>query len=281
MRVAAIQLNSSNDKDRNLEVAARLVADAAADGAELSPCPRSGTCSATASELDAGAEGLDGPDAERRRLVGRRTRDPAARRQHRRAPSGRRPALQHLVPDRPRGRAHRHVPQAPHVRRRRRRGRAIASPSASSPATSSCVADVGGVELGLSVCYDLRFPELYRILAVRGARTARRALGVHDRRPGATTGRCCCGPARSRTRRSCSPPNQFGKAPPHYDSYGRSAIVDPWGMVLAAGRRRRGLRRRRPRPRAARRRSAPRCRRSPTAARTPTAGREPAEAWRR
>ena len=27
-----------------------------------------------------------------------------------------------------------------------------------------------GVELGLTVCYDLRFPELYRILAVRGAR---------------------------------------------------------------------------------------------------------------
>ena len=27
-----------------------------------------------------------------------------------------------------------------------------------------------GVELGLSICYDLRFPELYRILAVRGAR---------------------------------------------------------------------------------------------------------------
>jgi predicted amidohydrolase len=27
-----------------------------------------------------------------------------------------------------------------------------------------------GVELGMSICYDLRFPELYRILAVRGAR---------------------------------------------------------------------------------------------------------------
>ena len=27
-----------------------------------------------------------------------------------------------------------------------------------------------GVELGLTVCYDLRFPELYRVLAVRGAR---------------------------------------------------------------------------------------------------------------
>ncbi len=31
-------------------------------------------------------------------------------------------------------------------------------------------ATADGVELGLSICYDLRFPELYRILAVRGAR---------------------------------------------------------------------------------------------------------------
>ena len=28
-------------------------------------------------------------------------------------------------------------------------------------------------------------------------------------------------------------PNQFGTAPPHFDSFGRSAIVDPWGVVLA------------------------------------------------
>ena len=28
-------------------------------------------------------------------------------------------------------------------------------------------------------------------------------------------------------------PGQVGKAPPHYDSYGRSMIVDPWGVVLA------------------------------------------------
>ena len=28
-------------------------------------------------------------------------------------------------------------------------------------------------------------------------------------------------------------PNQVGTAPPHYDSYGHSAIVDPWGRLLA------------------------------------------------
>ena len=28
-------------------------------------------------------------------------------------------------------------------------------------------------------------------------------------------------------------PGQVGKAPPHFDCFGRSAIVDPWGVVLA------------------------------------------------
>jgi len=58
-----------------------------------------------------------------------------------------------------------------------------------------------GVELGLSICYDLRFPELYRILAVRGARV----IAVRPRsrwRPPATTGRRWSGRARSRTRLS-------------------------------------------------------------------------------
>ena len=34
-----------------------------------------------------------------------------------------------------------------------------------------------GIELGMSICYDLRFPELYRILAVRGARVL--VVGKH------------------------------------------------------------------------------------------------------
>ena len=90
-----------------------------------------------------------------------------------------------------------------------------------------------GVELGLSICYDLRFPELYRELA--GARRARdrrarrlhardhaRALGgaaarPRDRGPGVRRRRQ---PDRASTRRAIR-------------SGGRSMIVDPWGLVLA------------------------------------------------
>ena len=56
-----------------------------------------------------------------------------------------------------------------------------------SPATRSCVSETAdGVELGLTICYDLRFPELYRILAVaRRARPdgARRLHARHHARP--------------------------------------------------------------------------------------------------
>ena len=54
--------------------------------------------------------------------------------------------------------------------------------------------------LGLSICYDLRFPELYRAQAAQGGAHHRGAVGVHAARPARITGTCCCGRARSRTR---------------------------------------------------------------------------------
>jgi predicted amidohydrolase len=93
-------------------------------------------------------------------------------------------------------------------------------------------ADVDGVELGLTICYDLRFCELYRILAVQGARvfTVPSAFTL-------ATGRDHWDVLlRARAIENAAfviAPNQYGEVPPQYSSYGRSAIVDPWGVVLA------------------------------------------------
>jgi deaminated glutathione amidase len=101
-----------------------------------------------------------------------------------------------------------------------------------APGEEIVVADAGGVRLGLSVCYDLRFPELYRILALRGAQ----ALAV----PSAfttETGRehweILLRARAIENQAFVIAANQTGTAPPHYDSYGHSMIVDPWGRILA------------------------------------------------
>jgi deaminated glutathione amidase len=89
----------------------------------------------------------------------------------------------------------------------------------------------GGAELGLSICYDLRFPELYRILTLRGARI----LLVPAAFTLATTRDHWETLLRARAIENQAfvvAANQIGRHPPDYRSGGRSMIVDPWGLVL-------------------------------------------------
>jgi deaminated glutathione amidase len=94
-------------------------------------------------------------------------------------------------------------------------------------------ATADGVEIGLTVCYDLRFPELFRLLAVDGARilTVPAAFTV-------PTTRDHWEPLiRARAIENQAfviAANQIGEHPPTHRSGGRSLIVDPWGIVLAA-----------------------------------------------
>ena len=93
------------------------------------------------------------------------------------------------------------------------------------------VADVDGIAVGLSICYDLRFPELYRTLALAGAeiltvpanfteRTGRDHWEVLLRARAIENGAWVLAPS------------QIG-GPPGQPAYGRSMIVDPWGTVVA------------------------------------------------
>ena len=60
------------------------------------------------------------------------------------------------------------------------------------------VAEIEGWPVGLTICYDLRFPELYRVLALEGA-CSRRSPPISRSTRARTTGTCCCGRAPSRT----------------------------------------------------------------------------------
>jgi predicted amidohydrolase len=100
-----------------------------------------------------------------------------------------------------------------------------------TPGDKAVVADVDGVKVGLSVCYDLRFPELYRTLALAGAevltvpanfteRTGRDHWEVLLRARAIENGAWVLAPGQS-------------GGPPGQPAFGRSMIVDPWGTVVA------------------------------------------------
>ena len=94
------------------------------------------------------------------------------------------------------------------------------------------VCEAEGWRLGLSVCYDLRFPELYRILALQGAElaTVPAHFTLHTGKDHWET------LIRARAIENgvyMVAPAQVGEHPPGHWCYGRSLIVDPWGTILA------------------------------------------------
>jgi predicted amidohydrolase len=231
VRAAAVQLNSTDAYDRNLEVAERLVRAAAQDGADLVVMPEKWTVLGSPEAIRGAAEPLDGPALTA-------------------AAGWARELGVHLVAG--------SVPEQVADREKLANTSVMFGPDGERLATYRKIhmfdvdvgdvsyreseveeaggeielADAGGVGVGLTICYDLRFPELYRILALRGARVITVPSAFTER-----TGRDHWEVLiRSRAIENqvfVVAAGQIGDAPPHYRSFGRSMIVDPWGIVLA------------------------------------------------
>ena len=233
MRAAAVQLTSTADRDRNLATADRLTRAAAAAGAELVVLPEKWAVLGTPEETAAGAEPFDGPALRWARRDRARARHRPRRRLDRRARRGRRARLEHLRALRPRRRGRRPSTARSTCSTSRSAARTYRESENEAPGDELVVSETaGGVELGLSICYDLRFPELYRILAVRGARV----LVVPAAFTLATTREHWEVLLRARAIEDQAfvvAANQVGEHAPGYRSGGRSMIVDPWGVVLA------------------------------------------------
>ena len=231
MRAAAVQLNSTADKARNLEAAENLVRAAAEDGARLIALPEKWNLLGGGSDLLAGAEPLDGPSLAAARNWARELGVHLVAGSIAELADGEERLFNTSTLIDPAGEivaAYRKI----HMFDVEVGGVVYRESEHEQPGEEIVVAEVDEVEVGLTVCYDLRFPELYRILAVRGARviTVPSAFTL-------ATGRDHWDVLlRARAIENqvfVVAPNQIGESPPHYSSSGRSAVVDPWGVVLA------------------------------------------------
>jgi predicted amidohydrolase len=231
VRVAAIQLNSNGDKQRNLTAAERLVRAAAIDGAEFVALPEKWNLLAGGEELVAGAEPLDGPSLTAARGWARDLgvhllAGSISERGTEGAKASNTSVL--IGPDGEDVAVYRKI----HMFDVDAGGVSYRESEHERPGVEPVAAPVGDLTLGMTVCYDLRFPELFRILALRGARV----IAVPSAFTLATGRDHWEVLLRARAIEDqvfVVAPNQVGEAPPQYSSFGHSLIVDPWGVILA------------------------------------------------
>ena len=231
MRVAVCQLNARDDRAQNLAVARDLLARAAAAGAELAVLPEYVDYLGPA-ESAPKPEPIDGEFAE---FFGAAARELGiwvhAGSFHEAGPDERRTYNTSLIFN-PTGdlaatyrKIHLYDVEIP--------GRVSYKKSRSvAPGGETVVTEIAGVPTGLSICYDLRFPELYRRLAIDGAKmiVVPAAFMLHTGRDHwevllrarAIESQCYVVAA-----------GQIGDHEPRRTCFGRSMIIDPWGTVVA------------------------------------------------
>ena len=86
--------------------------------------------------------------------------------------------------------------------------------------------------MGLTVCYDLRFPELYRALVMRGAQIIF-VPSAFTAYTGAAHWETLLRARAIENQLYVIAADQFGESPKSFETHGHSMIVDPWGKILA------------------------------------------------
>jgi deaminated glutathione amidase len=232
VRAAAVQLQSTTDTEQNLASAERHTRAAAADGAELVVLPERLDIRGAAADYSAGAEPLDGRPVTWARELARElgidlvAGSVAERRDgHERVSN----TSVHVGPDGEIRAVYRKI----HMFDVEVGGVEYRESEHSEPADELVLSETAnGVGLGLTICYDLRFPELYRILALRGARVITVPANF-TRVTGEAHWEVLLRARAIENQVFVIAPGQGRRPGPEGDSYGNSMIVDPWGEVLA------------------------------------------------
>ena len=231
MRAGAVQLTATADKAANLDGAARLVAEAAGQGADLIVLPEMFSCTGTGAELRAGAELLEGATAAWAAAIAAEHRvtlvagtfierlegdDRLANTCTVWSPAGERLAVYRKV--------HLFDVDVP--------GAEYHESAVILPGDEVVVAPTEPLPIGLSVCYDVRFPELYRIATLLGARLVT-VPAAFTAKTGPPHWEVLLRARAIENQVFVVAAGQVGSSNDKLHWHGHSMIIDPWGTIVA------------------------------------------------
>lgn len=231
MLAAAVQMSSTPDKDENRDVARRLIRAAADSGAQLVALPELWSCHGLEKVYRENAETVPGPTTD---FLGNLARElgihliggsileevAGSEKMYNTStlfdPSGEMAAVYRKV--------HLFDVKAP--------DREYLESASIEPGAETVTAKANGARIGLTVCYDVRFPELYRALALEGAEVLT-VPAAFTLQTGKDHWELLLRARAVENQAYVVAPAQWGQKADGRWTYGRSMIVDPWGTVLA------------------------------------------------
>jgi len=235
MRIAAIQMNSRADVDRNLQLADRLLGEAAADGCALAVLPENFALMPEKGRDKAkhAEQAGDGPIQDFLAAAAQRhgiwivagsvpIKSPQSERVYGACPvyaaDGKQQALYRKI--------HLFDVKLPDLEESYQESWSM------YPGDDAVTVDTPAGRIGLTICYDLRFPELYRRLVDDGA-TMFTVPAAFTKVTGEAHWLLLLRARAVENLAYVIAPGQYGEHPDNRATYGHSVIIDPWGRVLA------------------------------------------------
>lgn len=232
LRVGLVQINTREDKAANLRRAEELIEQAAARGARFVALPEYIDYLGPKDDTAPDAETIPGPTTERFGALARRLDIwllGGSMRERSDTPGKYYNTAVLYSPSGEIAAAYRKI----HLFDIDLTGAVSANESATIlPGDAIVTADVDGHTVGLSICYDLRFPELYRLLALAGTEILL-VPAAFTMFTGKDHWHVLLRARAIENQAYVLAPGQFGAHAPNGQCYGHSVVIDPWGTVIA------------------------------------------------
>jgi predicted amidohydrolase len=231
LRVACVQMRTGPDMDANVEAAGRHCAEAAARGADLVVLPEKWPAFGAPDVFARCAQPLDGPLVQEIASWARRLGVAiVAGSVSERVSGSDRVRNASVALDRE-GRLVASYGKI-HLFDVDVDGRRVRESDSDMPGDELVLCELCGVPVALTICYDIRFPELFASYASAGAELFTVPAAFLER-TGLDHWEVLLRARAIETQSFVVAAAQWGELPGGYRTYGRSLICDPWGTVLA------------------------------------------------